>query len=181
MELTRHQLETLFVSGEVLSSRMPEFLDAYTLHDSSLVEVHLACVPSFTTFLVIDWDLVWNSVIPATFGRLLIRIPIVYCADWTEGSWQDSTIGGAESRRLLDDQRAQLLEDGRNDLRAYQTDDMRHGTVRHPAMDDTVTRTTVEGISWCKLELLHSGYVEFVCINENGVAFPIPKPKPSGG
>ena len=145
------------------------------------MEVRFGRASSFTTFLIIDWDLVWNSLIPPTFERLLICIPTAYRVDWTDGSWQDSTIGGAESYRLSDDERARLLDDGRNDLSAYQTDDKWQLTARHPAMDETVTKTTITGINWCKLELLHSGAVEFVCLNGNGVVLPVPRPKPKGG
>ena len=175
MEITAQYLQSAFASKEVVAWSMPEFLATYTLHDSQLMEWHGIRVPSISMFLVIHLDLVWNSAVPPPFDRLLIRLPIVYRANWTEGSWQDSTIEGAESARLPDEERTRLLEDGRNDVRAYQTDDGWPLTLKHPAMDETLTKTTISGINWCKLELLHAGNVEFVCASDKGELFRIPK------
>lgn len=175
MEITAQYLQSAFASKEAVAWSMPEFLATYTLHDSQLMGWHGIHVPTISMFLVFNFDLVWNSAVPPPFDRLLIRLPLLYRADWTEGSWQDATLAGAESVRLPEEERARLLEDGRNDVRAYQTDDGWPLTLKYPAMDETLTKTTIRGINWCKLELLHAENVEFVCASDMGELFRIPK------
>jgi hypothetical protein len=55
---------------------MPSFLQAYTLHDSSLLEIRVR--PSADLLVLIDWDLHWNSTIPSQYNLLVIRFAMPY-------------------------------------------------------------------------------------------------------
>lgn len=179
MEFSTNSLQSWFTSSDAASWSMPEFLDIYTLHDSHLMVWRTISVPSHSTVILIDWDLVWNSAVPPSFYHLLTRFPVLYRTDWKEGSWQDTTIADAESAKLSDNERIVLLEDNRHCARAYQGDDAWPLAIQHPAMDEAVTRTHVLGISWFKLELLPSALAQFVCVNDNGDLFRLPQAKPT--
>jgi hypothetical protein len=148
---------------------MPSFLKAYTLHDSSLLEIRAR--PSADLLVFIDWDLYWNSVIPSQYNLLVIRFVMPYWAKWLQGSWHQPTLGGATSSVVLESEREIMLNDDRFDLRAFQGG---KDEIQPPMLDASLTRTVFEFINWGECEILHGGEVAFACFDDAGHPWAIP-------
>ena len=140
---------------------MPSFLNAYTLHDSSLLEFRIK--PSDSLIVFINWDLHWNKNISPEFDLLVIRFAKVYWMKWLEGAWQQPTLDGAESKIISESEREQMLDDSRFDLQAYQNQNN-----DAPMMDENLTHTVLSSMNWGKCEILHGQEVSFGCFDELG-------------
>lgn len=149
---------------------LPSFVTAYSLHDSDLEEVRLDALGGL--LLLIALDTVWNPQVPPAFDRLVVRLPVVYAAHWTQGAWHQNTISGATSALVNAAERERMLADGTVDLRAYSGS---RDDIGPPFADDTLTRTTLECMNWSRLRLLHGGTATLLCTDAAGVATPLPK------
>ncbi len=142
---------------------MPSFLNAYTLHDSSLLEFQVKPFEGLIVF--VNWDLHWNKNISPEFNLLVIRFTKVYWMKWLEGAWQQPTLASAESRIISESEREQMLNDSRFNLQAYQNQNN-----DAPMMDVTLTSTVLNLMNWGKCEVLHGKEVSFGCFDELGNA-----------
>lgn len=155
---------------------IPVFLERFSLHDSSLIGISL---DSQRRLLVeVQFDLHWNCTVPAEHDTLLIRFERIYCLNWTEGSWQDTTLSDAVSTVLDSEARAALLENSEFDLRAYQG---RNDFIPHPAYDETLTRTVFNVMNWGRLNILHGAEVRLAvtadgttCVDVSEIAHSSP-------
>jgi hypothetical protein len=149
---------------------MPAFLHVYTLHDSVLEEFRHS--PSGGIAIVIDWNLHWNRTIPDNYRKLAIVFPLPYSLAWTQGSWYYATLDGAISESVPAVERERMLSDGSVEVRTFQNE--RDG-IQPCAFDESLTRTVFQGINWSRITILHNGEVRFLCFDETGSPFPIPK------
>lgn len=149
---------------------MPSFLEQYTLHDSQLQEVRL--IPGAGLLVLIDWDLHWNAIIPQPYNTLVIQFKVPYVTNWHQGAWHQSTLEGATSIKVSNEEREKMLNESAIDLRALQqgTDE-----IQPYMLDDTLTRTVFEGMNWGALEVLHNQQVCFTCFDNSGNTWSIPR------
>lgn len=148
---------------------MPAFLQAYTLHDSSLYEVRTRSSAELLVF--INWDLHWNKTISPAYDLLIIRFAANYWMQWRAGAWEQPTLDGATSEMVSQIEREQMLNDKRFDLRAYQNERI---NAQAPMMDESLTRTVFNFMNWGECEILHSAEVSFTCFDKSGNAGEIP-------
>jgi hypothetical protein len=153
-----------------LAWEMPAFLQAYTLHDSVLEEFRHS--PSGGIAIVIAWDLHWNRNIPQNYRKLAIVFPLPYSLTWTQGSWYYATLDGGTSESVPLIEREQMLADGSVEIRAFQNE---RDEIQPCAFDESLTRTVFQGINWSRITILHNRKVHFLCFDEAGSLFAIPK------
>jgi hypothetical protein len=166
-------LRRLYSTAEPVESiawDMPSFLAGYTVHDSNLADIRLS--PRDGLLILIDWDMVWNPRVPRQYHNLVIGVPQLYSVSWSEGSSRYYALADATSERVTEAERTAMLESGPIDLRAFQggTDE-----IPPPFEDQALTRTTVTGMNWSRLTILHGGEVRFLCLDDDGTAGPIPR------
>jgi hypothetical protein len=158
------------LTPQVVTWDLPGFLAEYTLHDSGLAEVRYA--PWDGMLVLIDWDLHWNRRVGRGCHNLVIAIRRVYSAKWREGGWHQSTLSGATSSRVPEDERCRMLEDGSLELRAYQN---ARDEIPPPFEDAGLTRTTFEMMNWGLLSVLHGNEVRFACLDDGGNTGELPR------
>ncbi len=170
--VTSELLRRLYSATEPIEAvvwDLPSFFDAYTLHDSSLIEVRLA--QSDSLLVMVDWDMHWNKRVQPQYHRLVIGIPMVYSLQWSQGNFNLNTLIGATSECVSEEERRRMLEDGSIDLRAYQGAKDELGP---PFEDEGLTRTTFESINGSQLTVLHGREVRLLCLDDEGRAGQIP-------
>jgi hypothetical protein len=143
---------------------MPWFLDRFTLHDSGLLGVELDW--EGRALIHIQFDLHWNPAVPAGHTELWIRFDRPYRVTHTSGGWKQTSLEGASSTLLSQDQRSELRDGGTFERSAYQ----HSGTefwFTFPPDDDSLTRTVFELVNWGKVELLHAAPVRFAVADGN--------------
>lgn len=161
------------VLAQAIGWDMPSFLRAYTLHDSALEEFRHS--PSVGVAIVINWDLHWNRNIPHDYRWLAIVFPLPYSLTWTQGSWHYSTLEGAASEFVSAADRERMLADGSVELQAFRN---QRDEIQPCVFDESLTRTVFQGMNWSRITILHNEEVRFLCFDDLGSLFAIPKVAP---
>src|SRR5690348_16316410 len=91
------------------STTVQEFLERFTLHDSGLSAMTLDAMDHLT--LEFNFDLAWNSAVPAGFTTLLMRFERPYRIVCTTGAWIQATVADIESVAVDREERTTLLDD----------------------------------------------------------------------
>ncbi len=165
--------KTLWTAAQ--SCTLAQFLEHYTLHDSSWIGVWIDPLGE-QAILLIDWDTFWtqgrvpyppNQV--ATWPTLLIRLNklvLHYYDKHDQFEYGSSHIDGAESRLVTSEEREQLLARFSEGLRFASS-----GTDFLLSEDLAFTTLAGDMGQW---HVLHSQQVDVLCLDENGQPIPIP-------
>ncbi len=151
-----------------LTWEMPAFLRVYTLHDSVFEELRHS--PRGGIAVSVDWDFHWNPGIPAIYQKLVIVFPLPYSLTWRQGPWYYATLDGAASELISAADRERFLSS--INIEAFQNDS---DEIQPCAFDESLTRTDFQGINWSRITILHNSAVRFLCFDESGSLFLIPK------
>lgn len=163
-------VKLLHTSPNTAAWDLPAFLATYSLHDSGLMET---VVDQWHGLLaLIQWDMHWNRRVESQYQNLVIYIPTIYSVDWVQGSWKQSTLCGAESVRVSQEEREQMLANGSVDIRAYQH---AKDEILPPFNDEGLTRTIFQSVNWSRLTVLHGNDIKLLCMDDECNTGHIPR------
>ena len=151
---------------------MPSFLKHYTLHDSGLIEVRITSYHTGVIALV-NWDLHWNSSVPQGYDTLAIQFKVPYSVNWNQGTWYYSTLDGATSCLVTEEEKEKMLYADSIDLKEFGRSE---DEIQPSVLDDTLTRTTFHVMNLSSAEVIHNEQVCFACFDSSGNARMVPRP-----
>lgn len=160
---------------DAATGTLPQFLDRYTLHDSTWLG--LFAVPNWEAVLVLQWDsfwanhqqprIVWHGE-PVNSCYLLISLERLWRmeADNVGDAGMSEIVGGATSALIDAGQKPALIERFFHRVKEPAEKMVFDSPLYHTAFDHVFNR------GW---ELWHGGKTRFLCFTESGERLTIPE------
>lgn len=137
------------------------FLAQWTLHDSYWNGLFLTLNQGAVALL--HWDMVWNTLIPQEFNRLVIRFHRVHSLSYETGWLGCEILADVETEVLSEAERTALFDSIPSGL-----DNQAAQEAYGHLLDEKLTRTRFLNVLGAKLELIHSPEISFLCFNQAG-------------